>query len=64
MTRDEFFFFLDSFFRGLYKTLIKKDGSTAIKRKENKRLQASEIKKIVDMTYKDQSHMNREEFIE
>ena len=27
ITRDEFFFYLDSFFRGLYKVLIKKDGS-------------------------------------
>ena len=64
MTRDEFFFFLDSFFRGLYKTLVKADGTTAIKRKARKRLRAEEIKTIVDTIYGDQTHMNREEFIE
>ena len=29
LTRNEFFFFIDSFFRGLYKILIKTDGKTS-----------------------------------
>ncbi|KAM3144751.1 hypothetical protein pb186bvf_003060 [Paramecium bursaria] len=59
MTQDEFFFFLDSLFRGLSKVLICKGETKPAQ--VNKRLNDSDLNKFVTQVFKQQPKINKED---
>ena len=61
ITQDEYFFFLDSLFRGIYKSLVKKDGTTT---KLRQRVRAEDILTLSERVFQGNEKLSREGFIQ
>ncbi|KAL4438280.1 hypothetical protein ABPG74_009703 [Tetrahymena malaccensis] len=62
LTKDEFFFFLDSFFRGISKILLLKNKKDYTEQDVNKRLNSEDIKEITDKVYGNKINFTNKDF--